>query len=236
MSVTAPVETLTRAVDIAGSASALAKALDYDRAKRERLYRALRGDVQRVGHDLVADAEGYLAEGADGPSGPVEDRPGDRPMSWDDVCADPVLRRLPFKIEQDRYGRILMSPPYARHAKLQFRIAHLLFDTLEGTAATECPVRTRDGVKVPDVVWMSDEFERKHGTLTVYEVAPPICVEVMSPSNPWAEMEEKVTLYLAKGAQEVWICEPDGRLRFFGHEGERETSTLVPDAPATVTL
>ena len=66
--------------------------------------------------------------------------------------------------------------------------------------------------------------------------APEICVEVQSPSNAWAEMEEKVTPYLAKGAQEVWICEPDGRLRWFGHEGERTASALVPDAPAAVTL
>ena len=157
-------------------------------------------------------------------------------MTWEDVCADPVLARLPFKIEQDRYGRILTSPPFARHAKIQYRIARILEDALGGTPATECPVQTGDGVKVPDVVWMSDDFEEQHGTLTVYEVAPPICVEVMSPSNPWAEMEEKVTLYLAKGAQEVWICEPDGALRWFGHEGEREASALVPDAPATVQL
>ncbi len=157
-------------------------------------------------------------------------------MTWDDVCADPTLRNLPFKIEQDRYGRILMSPPFARHAKIQFKIGHMLIEALGGTPATECPVMTSDGVKVPDVVWMSDAFEDEHGTLTVYEVAPPICVEVMSSSNLWAEMEEKVTLYLARGAQEVWICEPDGRLRWFGHEGERRASALVSGAPASVTL
>ena len=47
---------------------------------------------------------------------------------------------------------------------------------------------------------------------------------------------EKTTLYLAKGAQEVWICDPEGHLRFFGHEGEVEGSRLAPDFPRHVTL
>ena len=149
-------------------------------------------------------------------------------MTWEEVCAHPALQDLPFKIEQDRYGRIVMSPPFARHAKLQYRIARLLDDALGGVVATECPVRTAAGVKVADVVWMSDAFEAEHGTPEVYEVAPPICVEVKSKWNTTAEMAEKVTLYLAKGAQEVWIHERDGRLRFFGHEGERETLTARP--------
>ena len=156
------------------------------------------------------------------------------PMTWADVCADERLRALPFKIEQDRYGRIVMSPPFARHAKRQYRIARLLDDALGGQPATECPVQTSDGVKVPDVVWMSDAFEREHGTDEVYRVAPPICVEVMSPSNVWAEMEEKVTLYLARGAQEVWICQADGAIRVFAHEGEIEASRFAPDAPKQI--
>ena len=45
-----------------------------------------------------------------------------------------------------------------------------------------------------------------------------------------------MVLYLAKGAQEVWICEADGTLRWFGHEGERTVSALVPNAPTSVTL
>ncbi len=129
-----------------------------------------------------------------------------------------------------------MSPPFAKHAKFQYRIARMLEDALGGMPATEFPLQTSDGVKVPDAVWISDEFEAEHGTDEVYLVAPPICVEVMSRSNTWAEMEEKVELYLARGAQEVWICEHSGRLRFFVHEGEVERSPLAPEAPTEVTL
>ncbi len=157
--------------------------------------------------------------------------PYNRPMTWQDVVDHPSLRDLPFKIEQDRYGRIVMSPPFAPHAKLQYRLARLLEDSLGGTPATECPVVTNEGVKVPDVVWMSDEFEAAHGAEKVYAVAPPICAEIVSLSNTDAEMQEKVTLYLAKGAQEVWLCDLEGHVTFFGHAGELERSALAPDFP-----
>ena len=89
---------------------------------------------------------------------------------------------------------------------------------------------------MPDVAWMEEAFMQAHIDADASPVAPPICVEVKSKWNTAAEMTEKVTLYLAKGAQEVWIRERDGRVRFFGYEGEREASILVPDAPTIVTL
>jgi Uma2 family endonuclease len=44
---------------------------------------------------------------------------------------------------------------------------------------------------------------------------PPIWVEIISPSNAVRQMEEKRGLYFATGAQEVWICERRGEMRFF---------------------
>ncbi len=159
----------------------------------------------------------------------------DGPMTWADVCAHPALQDLPFKVELDRDGRLLlMSPASTRHSRRQRAVSRLLEDHLGGEAIPECPVETSEGVRVPDVAWLSEAFIAAHEDEDVFTVAPEICVAVMSPSNPWGEMAEKIVLYLAKGAQEVWICEADGRLRWFGHEGERAASTLVPDAPATL--
>lgn len=156
-------------------------------------------------------------------------------MTWADVCAHPSLRDLPFTIEQDRYGRLLMSPTSLRHGRRQAALFRLLEGALRGEAVTECAVHTAGGVRVPDVVWMSDVFaEALDPEVFALDRAPEICAEVMSPSNLWGEMDEKIVLYLAAGAQEVWICQPDGRLRWFGHEGERERSAMVPDAPPTV--
>ena len=155
-------------------------------------------------------------------------------MTWADVCALPGLNDLPYKIEQDRHGRIVMSPAPLKHSVLQRRFIQILEDALGGAAFPEFAVETPEGVKVPDVAWMEVAVMEAHIDADASPVAPPICVEVMSKWNTSAEMAQKVMLYLAKGAQEVWILERDGRLRFFGHEGERERSTLVPDAPPRV--
>jgi hypothetical protein len=40
-------------------------------------------------------------------------------MTWEQICDDPHLRHLPYKIEQNRHGRIVMSPAKADHGRLQ---------------------------------------------------------------------------------------------------------------------
>lgn len=161
--------------------------------------------------------------------------PSAGPMTWADVVAHPALQDLPFKIEQDRHGRLVMSPTDYRHGKRQSHLFRLLDALPGGEAMVECALETAEGVKVADVVWMSDAFaERVPPDTFALPSAPEICAEVMSPSNAWAEMAEKVLLYLARGAQEVWIVEADGRLRVFGHDGERAASVLAPDAPSAI--
>ena len=157
-------------------------------------------------------------------------------MTWEEVCALPELRDLPYKIELDRYGRIVMSPAPSRHSILQHQIQKILQDALGGMALPECPIDTPEGTKVADVAWMEEAFAMAHQDTAAFPVAPPICVEIMSRSNTTGEMQEKVTLYLAKGAQEVWVHQRDGRLRFFAHEGEIERSRLAADAPTRVEL
>jgi hypothetical protein len=50
--------------------------------------------------------------------------------------------------------------------------------------------------------------------LVLFELAPEICVEVLSPSNSAAEINEKLALYFDAGATEVWICNLDGPCPF----------------------
>ena len=46
---------------------------------------------------------------------------------WRQLLADPELARLPYRVETDRHGHILMSPPPApAHGKKQNRIGTLL--------------------------------------------------------------------------------------------------------------
>ena len=67
-------------------------------------------------------------------------------------------------------------------------------------------------------------------------VAPQICVEVRSPTNTDAEIDEKRQLYLDAGAEEVWILDEDGRITFYDADGEIERSHRVPSFPSQVEI
>lgn len=149
-------------------------------------------------------------------------------MRWSEVIDSPYLQNLPFKIELNRFGKILMSPASNRHGMMQVAVVtEIGRRRRDGQLINECSVQTADGVKVADVAWASDSFIAKHGYTTPYKLAPEICVEVVSPSNSKVEMRLKAALYLARGAEEVWVVDENGAMRVFDHEGERGKSRLV---------
>jgi len=155
---------------------------------------------------------------------------------WEEVLADPLLARLEQRIETDRHGRILMSPPpFSFHSNNQTAVLLLLHDLLpDGQARVEVPVSTPDGVRAADVAWTSDARYAAIYDRRLYLEAPDICVEVLSPSNTPQELAEKRALYFASGAVEVWFCEEDGTLRFFGKDAPSEAlerSGLCPAFP-----
>ena len=141
-------------------------------------------------------------------------------MEWASVVNNPYLKDLPFKIELNKWGKILMSPASNKHGSLQYEVGSSIDKKKgHGKIIMECSIRTSDGVKVADVAWASDAFIERFGYDTPYVTAPEICVEITSPSNSKAEMEEKIQLYLAKGAKEVWIVDENGVISYFSHEG-----------------
>ena len=153
-------------------------------------------------------------------------------MTWNEVCADPVLADLPYKIELNRYGQIIMSPAKNRHYLLAMKTAGLLGKLLpDGQTFTECAVQTSDGVKAPDAAWLSRERFASQEHLDVFATAPEICVEVLSRSNRRLEMEDKRALYFARGAEEVWEISAKGEVTFRGPEGKREASQVCPKFP-----
>src|SRR5438132_11727827 len=80
-------------------------------------------------------------------------------MTWEEICEDKLLATLPYRIESDRWGNIVMSPPpRSRQGEYQAEIAGILRDTMTGgRSLTECPVQTTQGVKAADVAWVSHE-------------------------------------------------------------------------------
>lgn len=158
-------------------------------------------------------------------------------MTWNDVLADRSLQNLPYKIELNQFGQILMSPATNFHGLYQGEIAFLL-KTLktEGFVNTECSIDTTLGTKVADVAWLSNTFFKKYAKETPFPVAPDLCIEIVSRSNSKLEMQTKIDLYLAKGAQEVWLCTLKGKVTFYNHSGVMEQSNLFPDFPIEIDL
>ncbi|WP_367870665.1 Uma2 family endonuclease [Luteolibacter sp. Populi] len=154
---------------------------------------------------------------------------------WEQMLADPELAKVEGRIETDRHGRIIMTPPPGpAHGGRQADIAFLLRTMLGGRIITECPISTSDGVKAADVGWFSDARYAQAFDRRFFLEAPEICVEVISPGNTRREMEETMELYFDAGAVEVWFCDEDGTMRFLEPEGLLEKSLLCPDFPPTI--
>ena len=159
-------------------------------------------------------------------------------MNWAEICEDKLLATLPYRIESDRWGHIVMSPPpRSRHAEYQAEIAVLLRQLMVGgRSATECPIQTSEGVKATDVAWVSRERRASRQNDPVYLIAPEICIEIESPSNQEAELMERKRLYFEKGAEEFWLCDLNGEMSFYDPAGEITQSRLCPRFPGKLVI
>jgi Uma2 family endonuclease len=81
-----------------------------------------------------------------------------QPMTWKELCEDRRFQDLPFKIELNRQGQIIMSPTRNYHGFFGNKIARLLEQHRQaGVVIVECAIETADGTKEADVAWVSDE-------------------------------------------------------------------------------
>lgn len=156
-------------------------------------------------------------------------------MKWEEVCTHKQLQDLPFKIELNKWGQIVMSPIKIKHSFYQGRIQRLLESLLKtGEIMPECAINTADGVKVADVVWCSEERFNQIENEVSASIAPEICIEVKSTGNSMDELEFKKKLYLEAQAMEVWLCNEEGKMTFYNKQGELNKSLLVPDFPKEI--
>jgi len=158
-------------------------------------------------------------------------------MNWQEVCENSALQNLPFKIELNQQGQIVMSPASVMHVIFQGKIIALLNKYLGvggWLVVPEFPVETRDGVKVADVgLLTTEQIVTLEGNLAS-AFAPILCVEVLSPSNTLAEMDHKKSLYFEKGAEEFWLCDQVGKVSFYSRSGQIENSRLVANFPEEI--
>lgn len=112
-------------------------------------------------------------------------------------------------------GRLVREPPPAyEHGLIQNRIAFLLQSAIRRQRlALDCLgpngfvlERGPDTVRAPDVALVARGRELlSNGYI---DGAPLLAVEIVSPSNTAADLDEKVQQYLAAGAHRVWVVYP----------------------------
>ncbi len=156
-------------------------------------------------------------------------------MNWQQLCESPDLQNLPYKIELNEKGQIIMSPARLMHGAYQFEIAKRISELIKkGKIVTECAIQTRKGTKVADTACFSPERWEQVKDEYDSPIAPEICVEVLSPTNSVEEMRSKKRLYFEKGAEEVWFCDEEGNMSFYIKKRKIGKSRLVPEFPKKI--
>lgn len=110
---------------------------------------------------------------------------------------------------------LVREPPNARHGTTAATIAAFLVTYVRqhrlGNVMVETGfvlTRSPDTVRAPDVSFI--RAGRLRGTYvdTFVEGAPDLAVEILSPSDRFPMVEQKVGHYLAAGCRAVWVVDP----------------------------
>ena len=146
---------------------------------------------------------------------------------YEELIEDPRYSNIPGRLELNAWGQIIMTPPADFwHYRVAARLGRLLMASPGGESIQEGAVAVEGaGTLIADVVWCSSEFLAAHGHERILQRAPEICIEVLSRSNSTKEIDDKRQAYLAAGAKEVWIVDPEGEtIAFHRPEGLRASS------------
>jgi Uma2 family endonuclease len=109
-----------------------------------------------------------------------------------------------------------MSPAGGRHGGIATRLVILLGKTLEETdhifdSSTGYRLPNGD-VLSPDVsVILAGRLPDEVEPIGFIEIAPDLAVEIISPSDRYVDVLEKVQIYLTWGVSAVWVVEPEQR-------------------------
>ena len=127
--------------------------------------------------------------------------------------------RLPdepgYRVELS-YGMLVREPqPGAIHGRVTDRLANAMrnFATKHdlGEVTSHCGYlisRGPDCVRGPDVAFIRKSRIPADPPRSFWPFAPDLAIEVASPGNTLAELQQKVIEYFDGGTQEVWIIEP----------------------------
>jgi Uma2 family endonuclease len=123
------------------------------------------------------------------------------------------------RVELVRGEVVTVCRPGFRHGLRQLRIGGILDhfgrSTKQGRAVVETGAVTRrapDTVRGPDIsYWSAERLPLDQEPVGYPEMAPDLCVEVLSPNNVMARIREKMREYFERGVRMVWIVDPEDR-------------------------
>ncbi len=135
----------------------------------------------------------------------------------------------PGKRELLKGELISVPPPKMRHGMIQQRLVEIFGGYLRNSGGYR--VFTNVGFSMPDetclepdVAIVRDEQVARTAPDEWFSGTPALAVEILSPSNTAAEIEDKVRAYLDGGADAVWVINPRrGRLTAFDRSGRFES-------------
>lgn len=142
------------------------------------------------------------------------------------MTADELLLMPKFVDSNDYFYELIagelrtMSPTGGTHGILCARLAVLLYQYVEANDlgvvfGAECGFKVEtnpDTVIAPDVAFVRYEKMATVENMDKFlPFAPDLAIEVLSPSNTFSEIDEKIELFLAAGTQAIWIVNPRRR-------------------------
>lgn len=69
--------------------------------------------------------------------------------------------------------------------------------------------RNPDRIRAADVAFVSRNRLARRPRREFLSVAPELVVEIVSPSDRWDELRQKIQDYFSIGVERVWVCEPE---------------------------
>ncbi|VAW41745.1 hypothetical protein MNBD_CHLOROFLEXI01-2033 [hydrothermal vent metagenome] len=111
---------------------------------------------------------------------------------------------------------IKMSPTNVEHSYLENEIGALLREFIASrdlgwVFVGEVGIFTRhdpDTVRGADVAFISKERIPKRPRQGFLDIAPELIVEIVSPTDRWTNLQDKIEEYFAIGVQWIWVVEP----------------------------
>lgn len=114
-------------------------------------------------------------------------------------------------------GRIVeVSPANRRHGRILARLARRLEEHVEAHHLGEAYAggvgfilrRNPDTVRAPDLAFIRSARLPQVEEEIFSSVVPDLAIEILSPSDRWGEVEQKIAEYLRASVASVWVVDP----------------------------